>query len=251
MSSSEMHADTQKTLKQRVLRLFGRKTRGDCGTYHFAQGREPASRIALVNHLATLYGYDSYLEIGVRNRADMFNRIICSQKTAVDPDPNAKADFVLTSDEYFRQNPDARFDLIFIDGDHTGAQVARDIDNALAALNPGGAILLHDLNPPTAFHARVNYEADGDFPEWNGTSWEGFAAHRASRKDLEMYVVDTDWGVGFLRPGRQLTYDGPVTGYDALEANRSEILNLISVREFLQRHPRKRRAWSPLDRFLA
>jgi hypothetical protein len=213
-----------------------RKENGTVGYFHFAHGTHPVSRISLCNHLITLYGLTSYLEIGTRNKADMNDRILAPRRASVDPDPRAKAEYVMTSDDYFAKY-DEKFDIIFIDGLHTGEQVRRDIDHALQALTSEGMILLHDLNPPTAFHAREEYEVNGTFPDWNGTSWEGFAWHRKNSPEMEMYVVDTDWGVGFLRPGLQKTWNGEISGYPVLAANRKKLLNLISVREFLRRHP--------------
>ena len=89
----------------------------------------------------------------------------------------ANAEYCMTSDDYF-SNHDEKFDIIFIDGLHEGQQVKRDIENSLNVLNKNGHILLHDMNPPTAFHARENYEVNGNYPSWNGTSWEGYAWHR-------------------------------------------------------------------------
>jgi predicted O-methyltransferase YrrM len=41
----------------------------------------------------------------------------------------------------------ARYDLIFLDGDHTALAVYREISAALKLLNDGGLILLHDFYP--------------------------------------------------------------------------------------------------------
>lgn len=215
-----------------------RKEHGVLGIYSFAHRRELATRVSLCNHLIETYGLKRYLEIGVRNPESMNDKILAPHRSSVDPNPEAKPEFVLTSDDYFATH-DHKYDIIFIDGLHTGDQVQRDIEHSLAALNPGGMILLHDMNPPTAFHAREDYEVNGEFPQWNGTSWEGYAWFRKNRPDLEMYVVDVDWGVGFIRPGQQKVWDGPIDGYKALEANRKELLNLISVKEFIRRHPKQ------------
>ncbi|MFV0359684.1 class I SAM-dependent methyltransferase [Tropicimonas sp.] len=228
-------------MKKAVSLVFRfRDQTGIRGFYRFAHGWRFADRAALINHLFVVHGFESYLEIGVRNRSDLYDRINATTKVGVDPDPTAEADHILTSDSYFERS-DATFDIIFIDGLHTGEQVARDIANALKALNPGGMILLHDLNPPTALHAREEFEIDGAFPaacpQWNGSSWRGYAMHRKSDPGLEMYVVDVDWGVGFIRPGRQILYAGPAETYSDLESHRKEILRLITVREFLGRHP--------------
>ena len=44
-------------------------------------------------------------------------------------------------------SPDQRFDMIFLDGDHSRVAVYREISAALSALNPNGLIVLHDFYP--------------------------------------------------------------------------------------------------------
>jgi predicted O-methyltransferase YrrM len=41
---------------------------------------------------------------------------------------------------------DARFGLIFIDGDHQAPGVRRDIEQALKLLEPGGVLAVHDVD---------------------------------------------------------------------------------------------------------
>ena len=211
-----------------------RQKNGEIGVFKFAHGIARSNRIALVNHFIFLREFQSYLEIGVRRKSDMYDKILTSRKVSVDPDPNAKAEFIMTSDEYFTTQ-DEKFDIIFIDGLHEGEQVKQDISNSLKVLNPGGVILLHDLNPPTAFHAREKYEVNGKFPAWNGTSWEGFAWHRKNSPELQMFVVDTDWGVGIIQKGKQINWEGDIKGYRVLKTHRHKLLNLISINEFLRR----------------
>ena len=223
------------------LRAAWRKTTGrdplsgDNRAYDFAQGRHRASRIQIVNHLIQVNGYTTYLEIGVRRTGAMFENITVASRTGVDPDPNAEADHVMTSDAFFADNTQ-RFDIVFIDGNHTGDQVKKDIENSLEALSPNGVIVLHDMNPPSMFHARETFEVDGRFPSWNGSSWKGFAWARAHRSDLTMAVVDTDWGVGIIHRGAQDTIDLDVPRYEDLAADRKTVLNLITVRAFLDRY---------------
>jgi len=40
-----------------------------------------------------------------------------------------------------------RFDMIFLDGDHSKSAVYREISAALPVLNPNGLLLLHDFYP--------------------------------------------------------------------------------------------------------
>jgi hypothetical protein len=52
-----------------------------------------------------------------------------------------------------------------------------------------------------------------------------------------MHVVDTDWGVGILRRGKQELHrrrEGAALDYDYLDRNREALLNLISVERFLE-----------------
>jgi predicted O-methyltransferase YrrM len=48
--------------------------------------------------------------------------------------------------DYLR-NSREKFDLIFLDGDHSASGVYQEIPAAIALLNPGGLILLHDYFP--------------------------------------------------------------------------------------------------------
>ena len=107
--------------------------------------RRQVLRMDIINMLIEKCGYKTYLEIGI-SRSDCYNLINCKQKTGVDPEPNAKATFCLTSDEFFKQNK-AKYDLIFIDGLHHSGQVYKDILNSLKILEKGGTIVCHDMNP--------------------------------------------------------------------------------------------------------
>ncbi|MEO1564332.1 MAG: class I SAM-dependent methyltransferase [Pseudomonadota bacterium] len=231
--------------------IFGKRSNsGLNGMYRFSHGVDKAWRGAIINHLITLYSYENYLEIGLGKPKFLHDWVLANNKISVDPDPTVPATFSMTSDEFFEQN-EQFFDLIFIDGLHTGDQVEKDITNALQILSPGGIILLHDLNPPDALHAREEFCVNGRFPPWNGTSWQGYARHRKNSPNLEMYVIDTDYGVGFVRPGRQTCYEGPVDTYEDLDLDRGNMLNLISMREFLMRHPAFKRPSRLIDPLLS
>jgi hypothetical protein len=50
----------------------------------------------------------------------------------------------MTSDKYFTGEIAAKFDFIYIDGDHTAAQVERDAENAWKLLKSGGILAFDD-----------------------------------------------------------------------------------------------------------
>jgi len=58
---------------------------------------------------------------------------------------DATVEFVLGSSLEYLPDHAESFDLIFLDGDHRAQIVYREIPMALAALRPGGIILLHDF----------------------------------------------------------------------------------------------------------
>jgi hypothetical protein len=50
----------------------------------------------------------------------------------------------MSSDEFFANNKVYEFDFIYIDGDHTAAQVTKDADNAWKLLKPNGIMAFDD-----------------------------------------------------------------------------------------------------------
>jgi hypothetical protein len=101
----------------------------------------------LLNALIEKYGLKSYLEIGVQNPANNFDKINCGFKEGVDPEHcNSLLVYQMTSDMYFNAT-DKIFDLIFIDGLHHADQVKRDFENSLRCLSDNGFIVIHDVLP--------------------------------------------------------------------------------------------------------
>ena len=224
----------------------------------FLKGRELSifeeskkyKRTEVINKILSKKSNDTvYLEIGVRNPEDNFYSVKSSIKYSVDPGLEVKtnkADFKLTSDEFFKQlragkilSKDCRFDVIFIDGLHLAEQVDRDIDNALNFLKDDGFVVLHDCNPPTEWHARETYSfysspADG---AWNGTVWKAFLKRRFE-KSLYSCCIDTDWGVGIISKniniGSPTNKVNPFFEYREFDKYRKDYLNLISFEEFIK-----------------
>lgn len=207
-------------------------------------------RTTIINKLANKIQAKKYLEIGVRKHSLNYDKINIPHKTGVDPDLekqfNRDPTYKLTSDEFFAINHD-KFDIIFIDGLHEADQVKQDIINSLNVLNEGGFIVCHDMNPIVYERQllkndpkRLQYiskEKEKNKPGWgmwNGDCWKAWVHIRNTHKELKMYVIDADQGVGIMQRGTTdlLDLNGLELTYDNLDANRKRWLNLISTDEF-------------------
>ena len=152
----------------------------------------------IINKLIEKYGYKDYLEIGLDSGICRDN-VNAQNKTTVDPSKICVTPtHNMTSDEFFAQNKD-KFDVVFIDGLHHGDQVLKDINNSLEVLREGGTILCHDMLPTSEIIQQVPRIND----IWTGNCWQAWAKLRGTRKDLNMFIVQDDWGVGVIRKGRQ------------------------------------------------
>jgi hypothetical protein len=199
----------------------------------------------VINQLIKKFGFKNYLEIGVSDPSECFDNVICENKMGVDPGlefPDNPVKYPMTSDNFFLQlengkldlDPGFRWDIIFIDGLHISTQVMKDVINSLYHLNPNGYILLHDCNPETYFMQREDYYIDGVQHPWNGTVWKVIYNLRATRDDLQVCTVNTDWGVGVIRRGNfnPIKFDNPFYEYNQMSNSRRRDLGIIEVHEF-------------------
>lgn len=156
-------------------------------------------RYDILERLIERFGYRSYLEIGVAGGAT-FRRLSLADKTGVDPRWRRWSLFdrrirKIKSDRFFARNSRS-FDLVLIDGLHIAEQAWRDIENALACLDPRGTIVTHDCLPTS----REMQSVPRSQVLWTGDVWRAFL--RASQQpDLSTMVLDTDCGCGVIRRG--------------------------------------------------
>lgn len=188
------------------------------------------SRTTLINYLAHLNNAKSYLEIGVFDRNKNFNKIKIGKKTCVDPDPNAKADFIQTSDAFFAANRET-FDVIFIDGLHEAEQVKRDFDNALNCLNENGFIVMHDCNPQN----KQMTELPGYENQWCGDVYL-FAVTLSEYSGIDFRTVDMDYGCTVVwkdkgKTGKPLLYS---INWEVFDKNRKQLLRLVEPIELMR-----------------
>lgn len=152
------------------------------------------TRTEVIQSMIDLRGFKTYLEIGSFRNENVKNLVI-DRKVTVDPDPDAYANYQMTSDQYFAEN-DEKFDIIFIDGLHEHSQVWRDIRNSLCHLNPNGVIVMHDCMPKSE-KMQLWDNKSHQHEEWTGDTWKAY--YKAySELSYKVYVVDTDYGCGVI-----------------------------------------------------
>jgi len=198
------------------------------------------SRLSLINSIISTMDDPSYLEIGF-GLGEVFESVTCKDKICCDPTPwddvVAKFDanpncVLLSSDDFFAQNK-KKFDFIFIDGHHEYDYVRRDFFNAMNALNEGGYVMLHDCNPPNEWRCRPISQFI------NGEAWNGDGGYRLL---MELYATCTEynWVTSYEDEGCCVVWKGertpislPAQDWKTFDANRKEILNLMSIDEII------------------
>jgi len=161
-------------------------------------------RTIIINDLIKSHGFNTYLELGV-DTGNNFSNIDIKYKRGVDVKPieghfsylNQRL-FIGTTNQYFETVPET-FDIIFIDADHDAGQWMLDVQNSLSRLNDGGIIVCHDCLPEKEVHQQMPRISD----QWTGDVWKGWMRLRNTRPDLQMVVIDKDWGCGLIKVGSQ------------------------------------------------
>lgn len=229
------------------------------------------NRITVLQEIINKIKARTYLEIGVSN-GSCFHSIKAMKKIGVDPNFlfSTKKGFEyylknirnrrlwnfsnkyyeMTSDDYFRMKSGSLkkvgFDVIFIDGLHTYEQSLKDVYNALKYLKKGGIVVMHDCSPSfeaAAYPAKSLEDAaslniPGWTGEWNGDVWKTIVYLRSNHNDLNVFVLDCDFGLGIITRSNTenvLKYSKEEIqnlSYNDLKNNRSELLNLKSLEYF-------------------
>lgn len=138
------------------------------------------SKNLLIQALIDKYGYRTYLELGCFDNHN-FNLIQIPNKTGVDI--RTGGTLRLSTNQFFKCNRQ-KYDIIFIDADHTYEASRSDLAKSLKILNDRGCIVLHDTMP---------IDAQDQAPSWNGEVWRTVVEYR-SRSDLQIITVNTDFG---------------------------------------------------------
>jgi hypothetical protein len=148
--------------------------------------------------------------------------------------------FPKTSDAFFAEDSNSvflsnKFDVAFIDGLHTYEQTFLDIKNALEFMAEDGVIIVHDCLPKNEAagiksldEARKHSTFQG---AWNGDVFKSMIHINAIHDDLEIFVIDTDHGLGVIRKGvnKKLDYDINKLNdmsFAEFDKNKNDYLNL-------------------------
>ena len=226
---------------------------------HFQMANKITNRTTIIQRLINIFGYKTYLEIGVDKGFNFF-QIQAPYKIGVDPyfkfDINKfryKSNFYFfpqKSDEFFENVPDIvkerGLDIVFIDGNHTYEQSYKDVINSLKYLNQNGIILMHDCYPrnkiegaPTLYEAKKYKNFNGS---WRGEVYKTIINLRSTRDDLSIFVIDCDCGVGIIKKEENFNKlnfsenDISRMKFEDFIKNAKNFLNLRST-EWFQRYP--------------
>jgi len=209
-------------------------------------------RYDVINNIIKTEHYVTYLEIGYGTGLN-YDNIQIKNKVGIDigygVEDKTKC-FIGNATSYFSINKLMLFDIIFIDGSHLFEDVLEDIYISLDHISDSGTIVLHDCNPPNRqFQKRKQVPG---CPGWTGDVWKAIHYLKVHRKDLCIYVIDTDYGCGVIRKGNN--YNHLMTprffkmtvmekvylqtislfySYSKLAKNRKSILGLITTDDFL------------------
>ena len=142
----------------------------------------------LIQALIDRYGYTSYLELGCLVNHN-FDKIKVADKTGVDI--KSGGTLRLSTKQFFDCNRQ-KYDIIFIDADHSYESSRDDLAKSLEILNQNGCIILHDTLP---------IKEEDQSLSWNGEVWRTIVEFR-SRSDLQIITADMDQGctLVFINP---------------------------------------------------
>lgn len=198
-------------------------------------------RYEIINELIKQRGYKDYLEVGIEDPRNCFDRILCENKEGVEPNLRIKSrhdNIVITTSDFYFEHTQKTFDIVFIDGLHEWGQVLKDIHNAYERLKQGGVILIHDVDCETEWLGRP-HSAYRVHEAWKGTTWKGWweAVSTLGLTNL-YYTIMTDEGIGVMDTRYPLVLNpthpfNQEAGWAEYNESKEAILKPVTVDQFL------------------
>lgn len=166
-------------------------------------------KIDLVNELAAVHGYRSYLEICTATTGHHYAEVdrsrltTCQRLSYLCPpgfDDGMAIDHRSEGRDIWRclraiRASGLTFDVMLVDPFHEYRESARDLRAALSLLSPGGTIVVHDCRPGDEAMAAPAFH-DGF---WCGVTYQAYLDLVLETAALEFCTVDTDCGCGIIR----------------------------------------------------
>lgn len=180
------------------------------------------NRGTFIKDIIEEFEFKKYLEIGLSHNPIAPYRILDKVKVkhSIDTDETTGADFIMTSDNFFKSlksgdfiskgiEKDYKWDLIFIDGNHYATQVYADLINAHDHLSDNGVIVMHDVLPHDYYRTLevpipINYENKQMFiPVMQCDAWK--VIHFCLKNHSNMNVCtapENEGGLGIITKNR-------------------------------------------------
>ncbi len=211
----------------------------------------------IVKHLSVLKGYRSYLEICTASTGGEFAKIdrslfdICHRLMYRCPDDftdGLPVDFRARGLDTARCVEDLhrkgrRYDIMLVDSWHEYETSYRDLETALSLVTDNGSIDVHDCLPPNARIISPTYTRGA----WCGVTFMAYIDFVTRNKTLRYRTIDTDYGCGLIQPGETPTRPpaalvdlwnessgDPQAAFRLMRANKRDLLQLVSVDEFIR-----------------
>lgn len=229
--------------------------------------RRPWNKVDVVQHLAASRQYRRYLEIATTTTGFRFatarevgfeDCVRCLYKCSEEftdgqPIDFRSADLDISACLSTIRARGSLFDVVFVDPHHTYECSLRDLREAFTLIPDGGALVVHDCDPPEKRLTAATYMPG----QWCGTTYKAFIDFVLGRENLEYCTVDTDFGCGVIikrsrgpwpavlpiaddawPAGRQLIAKWRAVGnnfdaaFDLFARERTSLLQLVSVDSF-------------------
>lgn len=187
-------------LPKKFREIYNKIFNSEKTSHHFEYEKKFFSRHAFISKAIAMYDNCKYLEIGVADNI-VFNSIPLSIENKYGVDPVEGGNYRMTSNEFFKQNSDLKFDVIFIDGLHEYEQCQKDCLNSMKHLKEGGIIFFHDFLPRSFLEECVPRKQTA----WTGDVWK-VAVELNNSFNVEFKIINIDMGIGVLKINKNSKY---------------------------------------------